>query len=44
MVSLVAAVALLLAAAVPVLAMDSGTAGISTLPDRFAVEAGLRRS
>ena len=40
-VSLVAAVALLLAAAVPVLAMDSGTAGISTLPDRFASKQGF---
>jgi RND superfamily putative drug exporter len=40
-VSLVAAVALLLAAAVPVLGMDSGTAGISTLPDRFASKQGF---
>ena len=40
-VSLVAAVALLLAAAVPVLSMDSGTAGISTLPDRFASKQGF---
>ena len=40
-VSLVAAVALLLAAAVPVLSMDSGTAGISTLPDRFESKQGF---
>jgi len=40
-VSLVAAVALLLAAAVPVLAMESGTAGISTLPDRFESKQGF---
>jgi uncharacterized membrane protein YdfJ with MMPL/SSD domain len=40
-VSLVAAVALLLAAAVPVLSLDSGTAGISTLPDRFESKQGF---
>jgi uncharacterized membrane protein YdfJ with MMPL/SSD domain len=40
-VSLVAAVGLLLAAAVPVLSMDSGTAGISTLPDRFQSKQGF---
>ena len=40
-VSLVAAVGLLLAAAVPVLSMDSGTAGISTLPDRFESKQGF---
>jgi putative drug exporter of the RND superfamily len=40
-VSLVAAVALLLAAAVPVLSLESGTAGISTLPDRFESKQGF---
>ncbi|MGH3038810.1 MAG: MMPL family transporter [Gaiellaceae bacterium] len=40
-VSLVAAVGLLLAAAVPVLALESGTAGISTLPDRFESKQGF---
>ncbi len=40
-VSLVAAVGLLLAAAVPVLSMESGTAGISTLPDRFESKQGF---
>jgi RND superfamily putative drug exporter len=40
-VSLVAAVALLLAAAVPALSLDSGTAGISTLPDRFESKKGF---
>ena len=40
-VSLVAAVGLLLAAAVPVLSMDSGSAGISTLPDRFESKQGF---
>ena len=40
-VSLVAAVAVLLAAAVPVLSMESGTAGISTLPDRFESKQGF---
>jgi putative drug exporter of the RND superfamily len=39
--SLVAAVTLLLAAAVPVLALDTGTAGISTLPDRFESRQGF---
>jgi RND superfamily putative drug exporter len=34
-VSLVAATALLLAAAVPVLSIDTGQSGLSTLPDRF---------
>ncbi len=40
-VSLVAAVALLLAAAVPVLFLETGTAGISTLPDRFESKQGF---
>jgi putative drug exporter of the RND superfamily len=40
-VSLVAAVGLLLAAAVPVLSLESGTAGISTLPDRFESKHGF---
>ncbi len=40
-VSLVAAVALLLAAAVPVLSLDTGTAGITTLPDRFESKQGF---
>jgi uncharacterized membrane protein YdfJ with MMPL/SSD domain len=40
-VSLVAAVALLLAAALPVLSLKSGTAGISTLPDRFESKQGF---
>jgi putative drug exporter of the RND superfamily len=40
-VSLVAAVALLLAATVPVLSLESGTAGISTLPDRFESKQGF---
>jgi putative drug exporter of the RND superfamily len=40
-VSLVAAVGLLLAAAVPVLSLESGTAGISTLPDRFESKQGF---
>ena len=40
-VSLVAAVALLLAAAVPVLSLDTGTAGISTLPERFESRQGF---
>lgn len=39
--SLVAAVALLLAAAVPVLSLETGTAGISTLPDRFESKRGF---
>jgi RND superfamily putative drug exporter len=40
-VSLVAAVGLLLAAAIPVLSLESGTAGISTLPDRFESKQGF---
>ncbi len=40
-VSLVAAVALLLAATVPVLSLDTGTAGISTLPERFESRQGF---
>ena len=40
-VSLVAAVTLLLAAAVPVLSLDTGTAGISTLPERFESRQGF---
>ncbi len=40
-VSLVTAVALLLAAAVPVLWLETGTAGISTLPDRFESKQGF---
>jgi uncharacterized membrane protein YdfJ with MMPL/SSD domain len=40
-VSLVAAVALLVAAAVPVLSLDTGTAGISTLPERFESRQGF---
>jgi RND superfamily putative drug exporter len=40
-VSLVAAVAILLAAAVPVLSLETGTAGISTLPDRFESKQGF---
>ncbi len=39
--SLTAAVALLVAAAVPVLALETGTAGISTLPDRFESKQGF---
>ncbi len=39
--SLVVAVGLLLAAAVPVLSLESGTAGISTLPDRFESKHGF---
>ncbi|HEU4448842.1 MAG TPA: MMPL family transporter [Gaiellaceae bacterium] len=39
--SLAAAVALLLAAATPVLALETGTAGISTLPDRFESKQGF---
>ncbi len=41
LVSLVAATALLLAAAVPVLAIDTGFSGLSTLPDRFASKQGF---
>ena len=40
-VSLVAAVALLVAAAVPVLSLETGTAGISTLPERFESRQGF---
>jgi uncharacterized membrane protein YdfJ with MMPL/SSD domain len=40
-VSLVAATVLLLAAAAPVLALETGTAGISTLPDRFPSKQGF---
>lgn len=40
-VSLVAAVVLLLAAAIPVLSLETGTAGISTLPDRFESKQGF---
>ena len=40
-VSLAAAVALLVAAAVPALALETGTAGISTLPDRFESKQGF---
>ena len=39
-VSLVAATALLVAAAIPVLSLEIGTAGISTVPDRFASKQG----
>jgi uncharacterized membrane protein YdfJ with MMPL/SSD domain len=39
--SLVAATALLLAAAVPVLSIDTGFSGLSTLPDRFASKQGF---
>jgi RND superfamily putative drug exporter len=41
LVSLIAATALLLAAASPVLALETGTAGISTLPDRFPSKRGF---
>ena len=41
LVSLVAATALLLAAAVPVLAIDTGFSGLSTLPDRFPSKQGF---
>ncbi len=40
-VSLVAAVALLLAAAIPFLSLETGTAGISTLPERFESRQGF---
>jgi putative drug exporter of the RND superfamily len=40
-VSLVAAVGLLLAAAIPVLSLETGAAGISTLPDRFESKQGF---
>jgi uncharacterized membrane protein YdfJ with MMPL/SSD domain len=39
--SLVAAVALLLACAVPILSYETGEAGISTLPDRFESKQGF---
>ena len=41
LVSLVAATALLLAAAVPVLSIDTGFSGLSTLPDRFPSKQGF---
>jgi uncharacterized membrane protein YdfJ with MMPL/SSD domain len=41
LVSLVAATALLLAAAVPVLGIDTGFSGLSTLPDRFPSKQGF---
>jgi RND superfamily putative drug exporter len=40
-VSLVAAVAVLLAAAIPFLSLETGTAGISTLPERFESRQGF---
>ena len=40
LVSLVAATALLVAAALPVLSIDTGFSGLSTLPDRFASKQG----
>jgi putative drug exporter of the RND superfamily len=40
-VSLVAAVALLVAAAVPVLSLETGTSGIATFPDRFESKQGF---
>jgi uncharacterized membrane protein YdfJ with MMPL/SSD domain len=40
-VSLVAAVALLLACAVPILSYETGEAGISTIPDRFESKRGF---
>jgi uncharacterized membrane protein YdfJ with MMPL/SSD domain len=39
--SLAAAVALLLAAAVPVFSLETGSSGVSTLPDRFASKHGF---
>jgi RND superfamily putative drug exporter len=39
--SLVAATAILLAAAVPVLSIDTGFSGLSTLPDRFPSKQGF---
>ncbi len=39
--SLAAAIALLLAAAAPVLALETGSSGISTLPDRFESKQGF---
>jgi RND superfamily putative drug exporter len=41
LVSLVAAMALLLVAAIPVLAIDTGASGLSTLPDRFPSKEGF---
>jgi uncharacterized membrane protein YdfJ with MMPL/SSD domain len=41
LVSLIAATALLLAAAVPVLSIDTGQSGLSTLPDRFPSKQGF---
>jgi RND superfamily putative drug exporter len=41
LVSLVAAVTLLLGLAVPVLAIDTGVSGLSTLPDRFPSKQGF---
>ena len=41
LVSLVAATALLLAATVPVLSIDTGFSGLSTLPDRFPSKQGF---
>jgi uncharacterized membrane protein YdfJ with MMPL/SSD domain len=41
LVSLAAATALLLAAAIPVLAIDTGASGLSTLPDRFPSKQGF---
>src|SRR5215207_6550195 len=40
--SLAAAVALLLAAAVPVFSLETGSSGVSTLPDRFASKHGFQ--
>ncbi len=40
-VSLVAATALLVAATAPVLALETGTAGIATIPDRFQSKRGF---
>jgi uncharacterized membrane protein YdfJ with MMPL/SSD domain len=41
LVSLIAATALLLAAAVPILSIDTGQSGLSTLPDRFPSRQGF---
>ena len=40
--ALITVTALLLAATVPVLDLETGEAGVSTLPDRLPVQAGLR--
>jgi RND superfamily putative drug exporter len=40
--SLATAVALLLAAAVPVFSLETGSSGVSTLPDRFASKHGFQ--